>query len=98
MAVRACKVTCRDSRGIEHAVEVTAESLYHAVAHALRVFREDDWTESPERGPSTLVVRIKQPETEHLVRVRDFHGWLDSSAKSPAEMALKNRLHDILRR
>jgi len=27
MAVRSCRVTCRDSQGIEHSVDVTAETL-----------------------------------------------------------------------
>ncbi len=98
MAVRTCRVSCRDAQGVEHAVEVTAQSLYEAVAQALRVFREDDWTESPERVPSTIVVRIKQPEIEHKVRIREFQNWLDSAAKSPAEMALKNRLRELLGR
>jgi hypothetical protein len=91
-------VSCRDASGVEHTVEVTAQSLYEAVAQALRVFREDDWTESPERSPSTLAVTIKQPAIEHTVRIRDFENWLDSAGKSPAEMALKSRLRDILRR
>ena len=41
MAVRTCRVSCRDLRGIEYTVEVTADSLYEAVAQALRTFRED---------------------------------------------------------
>jgi hypothetical protein len=32
MAVRTCKVTCRDPQGVEHTVEVSAQSLYEAVA------------------------------------------------------------------
>jgi len=98
MALRTCKVVCRDAQGIEHAVEVTAQTLYEAVAQALRIFREDDWTESPERIPSTVVVKIRQPEIEHSVRIRDFQNWLDAASKSPSEMALKNRLRDIIRR
>jgi hypothetical protein len=98
MAVRSCRVTCRDAQGVEHTVEVSAQTLYEAVAQALRVFREDDWTDSPERKPSTIVVKIKQPEIEHRLRIQDFETWLDSAGKSPAEMALKSRLRDILRR
>jgi hypothetical protein len=36
--------------------------LYQAVAQAMRIFREGDWTGSPERGPSAVVMTIKQPE------------------------------------
>jgi hypothetical protein len=98
MAVRTCNVTCRDAQGVEHTIQVSAQSLYEAVAQALRVFRQDDWTESPEHGPSTVVVRIKQPEVEHRVRIKDFQNWLESTTRSPAEMALKNRLRAILER
>jgi hypothetical protein len=98
VAVRTCKVSCRDSRGIEHAVEVTAESLYEAVAQALQLFGDDDWNQYPGRSPSAVVVRIKQPEVKHTVQVRDFVNWIDSAGKSPAEMALKIRLRNMLRR
>lgn len=98
MAVRTCRVSCLDTQGVEHAVEVTAQSLYEAVAQALRVFRENEWSKAGDRGPSAVVVKIKQPEIEHKVQIRDFENWLDSSGKSPAEMALKNRLRDVLGR
>ena len=98
MSIRTCRVTCRDSRGVEHTIEVSARSLYEAVAQALRVFRENDWYEDPDREPAAVVVNVKQPEIEHQVRIRDFQNWLDSAGKSPAEMALKNRLRAILDR
>jgi len=96
MALRTCRVTCRDSRGVEHTIEVSARTLYEAVAEALRVFRENDWSEDPGRDPRAVVVSVKQPEIEHKVRIADFQNWLDSVGKSPAEMALKNRLRAIL--
>jgi hypothetical protein len=98
MAVRTCRVTCRDTQGVEHTVQVTAQSLYEAVAQALRVFWEDDWSADPSRSPASVVVTIKQPGVEHRVRIKDFENWLDSAGRSPAEMALKSRLRDILGR
>jgi hypothetical protein len=35
--------------GIEHVVEVSANSLYEAVAQALRIFRDNDWIEGQLR-------------------------------------------------
>ena len=96
MAVRTCRVTCRDGHGIDHSVEVSAQTLYEAVAQALTIFREGDWTEALEGQAAAVVVRIKQPEIEHTVRLRDFRNWLNASGKSPAEMALKVRLRQIL--
>jgi hypothetical protein len=89
-------VTYWDAQGVEHTAQVTAQSLYEAVALALRVFREDDWSEDPNRGPATVVVTINQPQVEHRVRIKDFENWLDSAGKSPAEMALKRSLRDII--
>jgi hypothetical protein len=48
----------------------SAGSFYEAVAQALRIFRENDWIEDSGRTPPT--VKVKQPETEHSVRVQDF--------------------------
>ena len=94
MAVRACKVTCRDPQGVEHAVEVSAQSLFEAVAQALRVFREYEWSDLALAA--SVVVRITQPAVEHRVQIRDFYNWLEAAGRSPAEMALKNRLRDIV--
>lgn len=81
--------------GVVHTVQVTAQSLYEAVAQALRLFREDAWSEDSSRGPASVTVAIRQPEVEHNVRIKDFENWLDSAARSPADMALKNRLRNI---
>jgi hypothetical protein len=98
MAVRSCRVTCRDAQGIEHRVDVTAESLFEAVAQAWRIFGENEWNTDGGRPPSVFVVKVKHPEIEHKVRTQDFENWLAAAPKSPAEMALKNRLGKILER
>lgn len=97
MAVRTCRVTYRDAQGIEHTVQVTAQSLFEAVAQALRVFREHDWSDDPG-GSASVVVTTKPAEVEHRVRIRDFQNWLESAPKGPAEMELKRRLRNILTR
>jgi len=56
---RSCRVSCRDLAGTEHAVAVTAESLYEAVARG-HLGRGD------RRGVAELKVRVKQPAVEHL--------------------------------
>jgi hypothetical protein len=98
VAVRACRVTCRDAQGVEHTVQVTAQSLFEAVAQALRVFREHDWSNEPNSGSASVVVTIKPAEVEHRVRTKDFQTRLESAPKSPAEMALNGRLREILGR
>lgn len=45
MALKTCRVSCVNFQGVEHAVEVSAGSLYEAVAQALRIFRDNEWIE-----------------------------------------------------
>jgi hypothetical protein len=76
MALRSCLVSCRDLAGTEHAVEVTAETLYEAVAQALGILRGDIWVEEIGEGLTELKVRVKQPAVEHRVRMRtSAGGW-----------------------
>ena len=78
MALRTCRVSCRDWNGAEHAVEVTARSLYEALARGLHVLRENDWVDKINQN-STITVAVKEPEVEHKVRVKDFENWLAST-------------------
>jgi hypothetical protein len=71
MAVRTCNATCRDAQGIDHTAQVTAQSLFEAVAQALRVFREHDWSEEPNSGSASVMVMIKPTEVEHRVRIKE---------------------------
>ena len=96
MALKTCKVSCIDLRGVEHAIEVSAGSLYEAVAQALRIVRDNEWVEDIGRGQPPITVKVKRAEIEHTVRVQDFERWLEASPRSPAEMVLKNRLRELL--
>src|ERR1017187_9195976 len=82
MALRSCLVSCRDLAGTDHAVEVTAKSLYEAVAQALGILRGDIWVEEIGEGLTELKVRVKQPAVEHRVRMKDFRRWLESHGKT----------------
>jgi hypothetical protein len=97
MAVRTCTVSCEDSDGHQHSLEVTAETLYEAVAQALAAFRNSEWVGRIGRG-HTVTVRVQQPAVEHRVRILEFEKWLGTNGKSPAEMTLKVRLRSILGR
>jgi len=47
MALKSCRVSYIDLGRIDHTVEVSVNSLYEAVALALRIFRDNDWIEGP---------------------------------------------------
>ena len=95
MALKTCKISCRDSNGAEHTVEITARSLYEAVARGLHVLRQNDWVDRINPN-SAIAITVKEPEIEHRVRIKDFENWLASNGKSPAEQALKSDLRALL--
>jgi hypothetical protein len=43
LPMKTCTVACEDANGHQHTLEVTAESLYEAVAQALAAFRNNAW-------------------------------------------------------
>jgi len=96
VALRTCRVSCRDIDGVEHTVEVGAESLYEAAARGLAALRDAEWAADIGHSQTVVTVAVKQPEVQHTVRVRDFEAWLESNGRSPAEMALKSRMHELL--
>jgi hypothetical protein len=96
VGLRKCKVSYCDPNGVEHTVEVTADSLYEALAQGLRVFRENDWISEVGRGQTTISVAVSYPEVHHEVRIQDFERWLESQGRIPAEMSLKARLRELL--
>jgi hypothetical protein len=72
MGLRTCTVSYCDLKGIEHAVEVTADSLCETVAQALRVFRENNCVDEVGRGQTIISVVVRHPEVQYRVRVQDF--------------------------
>ena len=54
MALKSCTVPCEDVDGHEHVLEVTAQSLYEAVAQALAAFRGNGWVGDIGKGTQSL--------------------------------------------
>lgn len=94
--LRTCKVSVADMEGIEHTVEVTAETLYGAVAAALSALREDGWVGKIGHGLTTISVAVQPAVIEHKVRVQDFLAWLARKGGSPAEVAQRNKISKII--
>jgi hypothetical protein len=43
-----------------------------------------------------LAVKVKAPETEHVISVGKLNAWLDGGGKSPNEQVTKQRLKAML--
>ena len=96
MSLRTCTVVIHDLHQTAHSLEVTAETLYEAVAQALAVLSDHEWVADIGKGLTTVTVTIRNPEVIHTVKIQDFENWLNRACKSPAETVLKTRLRQML--
>jgi hypothetical protein len=72
----------QDSDGVSHTVEVTAASLYEAVAQGLASFRGNDWVTDVGERFGIVKVSVAEVRVEHEVKLKDFTAWLERSGKS----------------
>jgi hypothetical protein len=93
---RQCVVTFRDAEGVEHAVDVTAESLYEAAALALQQFRRSEWSRGASLDTGTFKVEVCEPATFYRLKVADLERWLARSGGKPRDVALRQRVRSRL--
>jgi hypothetical protein len=96
VVVKACTVVVHDLNETAHSLDVTAETLFEAVAQALATMRGQDWVGEIGRGLTTVTVKVRNPEVTHIVKIQDFENWLNRGCKSPKETVLKARLRQML--
>jgi hypothetical protein len=94
--LRACKVSVTDIRDVEHTIDVTAETLYEAVAAALAALQQDSWVGEISQGLNTVRVLVQQPPVEHEVKMKNFLSWLGRQGGSPAEIILRQKVEKML--
>lgn len=59
--IRSCKVTVQDMNGVSHTVEVTAATLYEAVALGLATVRSDEWATGIAEGLNCVTAKPRWP-------------------------------------
>ena len=96
MAVKSCRVTVTDLEGVSHTAQVTATTLYEAVALGLVAVRGHEWVAGIPQGVATVRVSVTSLPVEHAVKVRDFTRWLERNGGSPREVADRERIRAIL--
>jgi hypothetical protein len=89
-------VTIEDMNGVRHTVDVTAGSLYEALALGMAAIRTDEWVTGIAQGLNAVKVRVMNVPVEHEVRLMDFTKWLDRDGGSPSEMSNRKRIRSIL--
>ena len=98
LRVKQCRVSFRDSDGIEHAVDLEARTLYEAVGLAIERFRRCEHVKYDPKGLHEFVVESREPGTQHRLTRNMFDTWLRRPGGSPADVALKTRLKESLGR
>ena len=96
MAARTCRVTITDLEGVSHTAEVTATTLYEAIALALAALRESDWVAGIPEGVAAVRVSATQIPIEHTVKMKDFTNWVERAGGSPKQVSNRARIRAIL--
>jgi len=94
MPIRSCRVTIQDLEGVAHSVEVSAESLFEAVAQGLAALRGREWVAGSQQ--SVVKVSVADVRVEHEVRLKDFTEWLDRPGRSPRDIIQRQKIRSIL--
>jgi hypothetical protein len=96
MSVRSCRVTIQDMDGVSHTVDVTAATLYEAVAQGLSLIRKGEWVAGIAQGLNVVKVSVADVRVEHEVKLMDFTKWLERPGGSPREVSDRHRIRAIL--
>jgi hypothetical protein len=70
--------------------------LYEAVGLAMDRFRRCEHVQYEPKGLHEFTVEPRDPGTQHRLTRKMFDIWLSPPAGSPADMALKTKLKEIL--
>ena len=82
--------------GVSHTVDVTAMTLYEAVAQGLAAVRANDWVAGIAEGLNAIRVSVSDVRIEHEVKIGDFTKWLEKTGGSPREISERQRIRSIL--
>ena len=96
MPVRSCKVSIPDMEGVEHTVEVTASSLYEAVALGLAAVRSGEWSGQIAQGLNCVRITATNVPVEYEVTMKEFLSWLDRKGGAPRDVIQRDRVRSIL--
>lgn len=94
-----CRVSFTDSEGILHAVEVDADSLYEAVAHAVAEFRIAGPIKAAPGPMTEFTVTVYRKPVEHRIRLTQVEKWAEHTTKEgPSGITKRERVRKLLGR
>jgi hypothetical protein len=96
MSVRSCRVTIQDLDGTSYTADVTASTLYEAVAQGLAALHKNEWVEGIEERFGVVKVSVADVRVEHQVKIADFTKWLERPGRTPREITQRQKIRAIL--
>ena len=97
MGMKSCRVVVSDMEGVEHTVEVSASTLYEAIALGLLAIRTSEWTGQIPQGLNKVRVLVRDVPVEHTVTIGAFEKWLSRQGGAPRDIMARKRVQEILR-
>jgi hypothetical protein len=96
MEAKNCRVSVFDIDGIAYTVEVSASSLYEAVAIGLQTIRNSEWAGKIPDGLNKITVSVASIPVEHTVQMKQFNQWLERVGGSPADITQRKPVRQLL--
>ena len=96
MAQASCIVKMVDDAGVEHSVQVRAESVYEAAILGMCRLKRHGW-ESDRSTIGWVTVEIHEEPTVHRVQFGKMLGWINSSGRTPRDEIRKQKLRTLLK-
>jgi hypothetical protein len=78
-----------------HSVDMTAATLFEAVAHAIAALRRDEWVAGIPGGLNVANVSVANVRVDHEVKIADFERSLEKPGGSPREVVERQRIRAI---
>jgi hypothetical protein len=92
--IQKCKVSFVDRRGVYHAVDVQAATVYEAVCRASAIFKHSV-VEDPTWA-AEFTVEIKEQPKLYRVKTDQMKKWPNRNGTSPRDLMQRKRLREML--
>jgi len=96
MPEASCIVKIVDDHGVEHSVQVRAESVYEAAILGMSKLKRHGW-ESDGSTIGCITVEIHEEPTIHRIQLGKMLGWINSSGRTPRDEIRKQKLRTLLK-
>ena len=91
-----CVVTFTDSDHIQHEVQVWANTVYDAVAQAMREFRHGSIAADLPASQTEFSIAVHHAPVTHRIKLQQVRRWAGGGGKGPHDVLERKRIQDLL--